>query len=77
MFNIHEFIVDNSFKFNFSNNALDIINYIKINYMDIDKISIKTDIGNLVISGTSLVVKKMLDSEVLITGNINKLEIIK
>lgn len=77
MFNIHDFIVDNSFKFSFSNNSLNIINYVKINYMDIDKISIETDIGNLVISGTSLVVKKMLDNEVLITGSIKKLEIVR
>lgn len=77
MFNIHNFIVDDSFKFNFSNNSLNVMNYKKINYMDIDRISIETDIGNLIINGSNLVVKKLLDSEVLITGNINKLEIIK
>ena len=74
MFNIRNFISDTSFQMNVFKNCINIINYKKILTMNSEKIIL--DIGNnkLVISGDKLVVKKLLESEMVITGEIVSIE---
>ena len=74
MFNIRNYISDTSFQMNVYNNYIDIINYKKILNMNNDKIVL--DIGNnkLIIRGDKLVVKKLLESEMVITGEIIAIE---
>lgn len=52
------------------NNKLDIINYTKILDFSDTKISISYLDSKYIIIGTNLVISKMLEEEVLITGNI-------
>ena len=74
MLNIRSFINDTSFQILYKDNTLDIINYTNINYMEDSKISISYMDNNLLIKGTDLTVKKLLESEILITGNFVSIE---
>ncbi len=74
MLNIRSFINDTSFQILYKDNTLDIINYTNINYMEDSKISISYMNNKLLIKGTDLTVKKLLESEILITGNFVSIE---
>ena len=77
MFRISHFINDTSFQMVFINNELDIINYSTINYMEDSKISLNYYNKKLLIKGENLRVKKLLESEIMIGGNIQSIEFIK
>lgn len=72
---IREYISDNVFRFYYNKNKLNVVNYLKINYMEDNKISLNYSEGNLVIKGSNLRIKKLLDEELLIIGNIENIEI--
>ena len=74
MLDIRNFINDTSFQIIYRNNELDIINYKNINYMEEDKISINYNNSRLLIKGNNLRVRKLLDNEILIIGDIKKVE---
>lgn len=74
MFNIRHFISDTSFQMVYMRNYLDLINYTDIISMDINRIVLKIDNEKLVIKGNNLVVKKLLESEMVIDGNILTIE---
>ena len=71
---LREYIEDNKFRFSFVNNQLDIINYLRINYLEENKISLHYKDGNLVIKGNNLRIKKLLDDEILIVGDIENIK---
>ena len=77
MLNIRSFINDTSFQILYKDNYLDIINYTNINYMEDSKISLNYLDNKILIKGNNLVVKKLLESEILITGNFISIEFIK
>ena len=74
MLDIRHFINDTSFQMVFINNSLDIINYTNINYMEDNKISINSYDKKILIKGTNMSVKKLLESEILISGNFKSIE---
>lgn len=55
-------------------NKIDIINYKNIDHFDDNKIIIKLDNYNIFIYGENLIISRLVSDEVLISGNINKLE---
>lgn len=55
-------------------NKIDVLNYECIDHFDENKIIIKFKNNYIVISGESLIISKLISDEVLIIGNINKLE---
>lgn len=71
MFNIMRYINDTDFQIVYINNKLNIINYEKINYMLDNKISLTIKDKIILIEGNNLRVKKLLDNEIIITGDIN------
>lgn len=71
---LRTYIEDNDFRFSYIDNQLDIINYLKINYMEDNKVSLHYKDGNIVIKGDNLRIKKLLDDEILIVGNIENIE---
>ena len=77
MLDIRHFINDTSFQILYINNSLDIINYTNINYMEDSKISLDYYDKKLLIKGNNLSVKKLLESEILITGGIISIEFIQ
>ncbi len=77
MLNIRKFINDTSFQIVYIDSSLDIINYTNINYMEENKISLDYYENKLLIKGSDLTVKKLLEREILITGNIESIEFLK
>ena len=71
---LRNYIEDNNFRFSYIDNQLDIINYLRINYMEDSKISLNYKEGNIVIKGNNLRIKKLLDDEILIVGDIENIE---
>ncbi len=73
MLNIRNFINDKSFQILYRDKSLNIINYDTINYMKDNEISISFNSNTLIIIGKNLRVKKLLESEILISGNIKSI----
>ena len=67
-------VYDNKLKVIYLNNYLNIINFEKILVFDSNIILLKTKEKLIKIKGTNLVITKSYDSELLIKGNILKIE---
>ena len=74
MFNIMRYINDTDFQIVYINNELNIVNYDRINYMEDEKISLSYQKGTIVVIGKKLRVKKLLDNEILIVGDISNID---
>jgi sporulation protein YqfC len=74
MFNIMRYINDTDFQIVYINQELDIINYDRINYMENEKISLSYQDKSVVIKGDNLRVKKLLDNEIVVIGEINTID---
>ena len=72
---IHNYLLDNSFRFTVFKDGIHLFNYKEILSLKNNNIVIR---GEFVVevSGNNLVLNKMLDSEVLITGMIKDIKII-
>lgn len=53
---------------------IDIVNYHDLLSMSDDRVSFTSPIGRIVVKGSSLTVKKLLNKELLIVGNISIIE---
>lgn len=72
---LDRYLVDKSYKIIIKENYINIINYIEIKDFSNSKIVISIPNSTTIITGTNLVVSKMQDNEVLITGNIKTIEL--
>lgn len=68
------YINDVDFQVIYINNEINIVNYEKINYMENEKVSLSHKNGTVVIKGTNLRVKKLLDNEIVIVGSFENVE---
>lgn len=73
---IRNYIMDEEFKITVFENKIDIENYVEIDHFDDKKITINYDKGKVIINGNELVIEKLLDDEILISGLIVKIEFI-
>lgn len=71
---LRDYIVDKAFRFTYTENKLNIINYIEINYMEDSKISLLYSQGIFVVKGENLRIQKLLDNEILVVGKIENIE---
>ena len=72
---IRNYIEDNEFKITILKNKVSIINYLLIKEIESDLIIIKYEDGLVYIKGEKLVITKLMNDEVLITGVINNIEL--
>lgn len=72
--NLRSYILENKFKITIIENKVSIINYLEIDAFDENKIVIRYKEGIVVISGNNLIISKLLDDELLISGDILKVE---
>ena len=72
---INNYLEDKEYKITFINNQVNINNYIEIIDFNTNTISIKHNKGITKIIGKDLVVSKMIDNEILITGVIKEIEV--
>ena len=73
--NVYEYIKDEEFRFTVYKNKIHVINYKKIITLKNDFISIMGDF-NINISGNNLVLKRLMDKELLIIGTIYNVEVL-
>ena len=71
---IRSYILESDAKITIVNNKLNITNYIDIGHFDTNKIIVKLKDKNIIVKGNDLVVSKLLDNEILITGVFNNIE---
>lgn len=74
MFNIMRYINDTDFQIIYINKELNIVNYDRVNYMENEKISLSYREGTIVVAGENLRVKKLLDNEMVIVGDIKNID---
>jgi len=72
---VYEYIKDEEFRFTVYKNKIHVINYKKIITLKNDFISIMGDF-NINISGNNLVLKRLMDKELLIIGTIYNVEVL-
>lgn len=70
---LSDYVNDKNFSIIYKNNKLDIINYSKILDFSDTKISISYFNNIYIINGNNLVISKMMEEELLITGNIESI----
>jgi len=68
------YLLDETFNMRVLKNKIDICNYVSIGYLDNDLIIINYIEGEIKIKGENLVVSKLLDDEILISGEIKTIE---
>lgn len=68
------YIMENDLKVIYLDNKVDVINYGQVISFDNNKIILKSENKTILVVGDNLVVSKLLISEILIVGNITKIE---
>lgn len=69
-----DFILENKLKIIYLDNKINIVNYKSVTGFDSNKIIVDCDTKLIIISGNNLVISKLLLDELLISGNIEKVE---
>lgn len=69
------YLLEDEFSINILNGRVDIKNYNTIGQIDSNKMVIFYDEGTVTINGKNLTLLKMLDDELLISGNIINIEL--
>ena len=72
--NLRNYINDSSWKINIYNGKVNIVNYLDVVSLEENRISVKYEQGMIIFKGDRLSVNKMLENEMLITGNIKSIE---
>ena len=65
---LRNYILEKDFRVNYIKDKLNIVNYDCIDHFSDDKVMIRYNEGVLVISGENLIISKLLDDEILISG---------
>ena len=73
---VNNYINDDNFSMIYKNKVLDVINYTKILDFSSTLISFEYKNNSYYVEGDNLVISKMMEEEILITGNIKKITFI-
>lgn len=69
------YLLEEEFKMNISKSKINIVNYTSIGHFDSNKVIVRYTDGTILIEGEKLVVSKLLNDEILITGAVKKIEL--
>ena len=72
---IKDYINDKEFRMTIFIDRIHIINYSKIISLEETRISFLTSKGRVIIKGNNLTLNKLLDDEVLISGDVSNIEV--
>lgn len=72
---LDNYLYDREYKIIIKENYLNVINYSEIVEFSTARISIKCKRNIITIDGLNLVIAKMIDNEILVTGNISNVSI--
>ncbi|MBR2833819.1 MAG: YabP/YqfC family sporulation protein [Bacilli bacterium] len=71
---IKNYILEKDFRVNYLKNKLNVVNYETIDHFSDEKVMIRYNDGILIIKGEKLIISKLLDNELLISGIIKVIE---
>ena len=74
---LKHYISDDLFKMILFDDKVYVVNYLEIITLDINKVSFLIPNGKLYIKGKNLYLKRLLDKEILIIGNVINIEVDK
>ena len=74
---IKTFIKEDEFKLTILNNRINVVNYTNVSHFETNEIKIFHASGEIKLIGTSLVITKLMNDELLIVGNIDRIELVK
>lgn len=69
------YLKEDEFKITILKNKVNVVSYESIGHFDSNKVMIRYNDGTLIINGDNLVVSKLLNDEVLVTGVIKSVEL--
>lgn len=72
---LYDYINDNEFRFTVYENNLNAINFKRILTLEDNYISILSEHKKIIITGNNFILNKLVKDELLITGNITKIEV--
>ena len=72
---IRKYLLENDFKMTLTDGNVDILNYQEISVFDDNHIIIKSNSKFITILGNNLIITKWLDDEILVNGEITKIEL--
>lgn len=72
---IRKYLLENDFKMTLTDGNVDILNYQEISVFDDNHIIIKSNGKFITILGNNLIITKWLDDEILVNGEITKIEL--
>ena len=72
---IRNYILEKDFRINYIKDKLNIVNYEVIDHFSDDKVIIRYISGTVIIKGEKLIISKLLEDEVLISGIIKNIEL--
>ena len=71
---LRSYILEEEFKITILNNKVNIVNYTNIGLIDANMVVIYYSDGKVTIKGDNLVVSRLMNDEILISGDINSIE---
>lgn len=72
---ISKYLLENDFKMVLTDNYIDILNYQEVSLFDDNRIIIKNKNGIITIFGNNLIISKWMDNEILVSGEVIKIEL--
>lgn len=73
---LNNYIDDKKFKLIYEDNLIDIINYTKLITIENNYVSLYINNKKIIIKGKELILKKLLDNELLLNGKVTSLEVV-
>ena len=72
---LRNYILENEFKINYIAGKVNIVNYECIDHFSDEKVMIRHSSGTVVIKGENLIISKLLNDEILISGTVKTIEL--
>ena len=73
---LNNYIDDKKFKLIYEDNLIDIINYTRLITIENNYVSLYINNKKIIIKGKELILKKLLDNELLLNGKVTSLEVV-
>lgn len=73
---LNNYIDDEKFKLIYEDNLIDIINYTRLITIEDNYVSLYINNKKIIIKGKKLILKKLLDNELLLNGEVTSLEVV-
>ena len=76
LYRLNNYIDDKKFKLIYEDNLIDIINYTRLITIENNYVSLYINNKKIIIKGKELILKKLLDNELLLNGEVTSPEVV-